>query len=691
MYTTFSINNFRVFDQEEMEVKLRPITILTGCNNSGKSSITKALCLMKDFCRQIDHDLESGYELRLEQYKLDFHKHPNDILGSFDLVRHHSKSKKEEDSSNQNIVYEFIVRSYWLMQNVLIHMEFGSMENDDLNDGYLQSFYIKTADDKIIYKAGWEEESYIDFRSVKSPFLYFLYGQHLFSRMQDRVGYNEACGYVDDLTHEPEITEFDDIQDKIYNKLGVDSWVHLLEWQIYYSRSYKKIKRDPDTSFAIKSPELGVYCYFPCLYEFKDYAKNEIRQRVNDMIDSQTNPIPSIEQKIIDLFLDTFEASDAQTLHEFVSQEEDKKFFYQKLLTLWNNRIPRLFYQFGEFDNSFIKDESDLPSEANWEVVIRAMDSINKMVDPSQETLVDYNELNGRFEYKNEHVLIDWYKEAIEDIITNTMTGKLYYSPTSLIQPQRLFSLENADDFSVLLKSFFDAKKTYYKAVPANFIFYNNTDKYQPCSFINKWLKRLGIAQRAEIKTNADGYGATVRLFDKNDRKGMLLADKGLGGLHVFTLLLKIETAILEQKVEERLSSNNTAGIDRGLVKLLPKYNQLNPITLALEEPEVHLHPNHQSILADMIVEAYQKYGIHFIIETHSEYLIRKLQVLVADKKCSLKADDISLNYVEREATGRSVVRKIGILEDGRLDGSFGEGFFDEAGGLSRRLLTLSY
>jgi hypothetical protein len=222
---------------------------------------------------------------------------------------------------------------------------------------------------------------------------------------------------------------------------------------------------------------------------------------------------------------------------------------------------------------------------------------------------------------------------------------------------------------------------------------YNNTDKYQPCSFINKWMKKLGIAQRVEIKNHEDGYGATVRLFDKNDRKGMLLADKGLGGLHVFTLLLKIETAILEQRVNTILYGfkRNIIYIYGDLAKQLSTYNQLNPITLALEEPEVHLHPNHQSILADMIVEAYQKYGIHFIIETHSEYLIRKLQVLVADKKCSLKADDISLNYVEREATGRSVVRKIGILEDGRLDGSFGEGFFDEAGGLSRRLLTLSY
>ena len=107
-----------------------------------------------------------------------------------------------------------------------------------------------------------------------------------------------------------------------------------------------------------------------------------------------------------------------------------------------------------------------------------------------------------------------------------------------------------------------------------------------------------------------------------------------------------------------------------------------------MEEPEIHLHPKYQSMLADMFVEAYQKYNIHFIIETHSEYLIRKLQVLVAEKK--LKAEDVSLNYVEKNEEGVSHNRQIKIKDDGRLDGSFGEGFYDEAGGLSRQLFMLN-
>ena len=91
-------------------------------------------------------------------------------------------------------------------------------------------------------------------------------------------------------------------------------------------------------------------------------------------------------------------------------------------------------------------------------------------------------------------------------------------------------------------------------------------------------------------------------------------------------------------------------------------------------------------ILADMFVEAYEKYKIHFIIETHSEYLIRKLQVMVSDKDCKLTPNNISLNYIESGKDEISSNLQIQILDDGGLSDSFGEGFYDEADSLAMQL-----
>ena len=101
----------------------------------------------------------------------------------------------------------------------------------------------------------------------------------------------------------------------------------------------------------------------------------------------------------------------------------------------------------------------------------------------------------------------------------------------------------------------------------------------------------------------------------------------------------------------------------------------------------MHLHPRFQSLLADMFVEAYQNYNIHFIIETHSEYLVRRLQVMVADKETALLPDNVSINYIDKDESGLSHNRQIKIQEDGRLSEPFGPGFFNEADSLAMEIL----
>ena len=112
--------------------------------------------------------------------------------------------------------------------------------------------------------------------------------------------------------------------------------------------------------------------------------------------------------------------------------------------------------------------------------------------------------------------------------------------------------------------------------------------------------------------------------------------------------------------------------------------------TISIEEPEIHLHPKFQSILADMLVEACQKYNIHFIVETHSEYLIRKLQLLVAGhiEGIGIDRSRVSIYYINSEDDkSKQKVKRIEICSDGYLDDSFGEGFYDEATRLSRQLM----
>lgn len=57
MNTKYTIKNFRIFDEDGETIDLKPITILTGCNSSGKSSIVKSLTMQCDYFAALKQDI----------------------------------------------------------------------------------------------------------------------------------------------------------------------------------------------------------------------------------------------------------------------------------------------------------------------------------------------------------------------------------------------------------------------------------------------------------------------------------------------------------------------------------------------------------------------------------------------------------------------------------------------------------
>jgi predicted ATPase len=126
-----------------------------------------------------------------------------------------------------------------------------------------------------------------------------------------------------------------------------------------------------------------------------------------------------------------------------------------------------------------------------------------------------------------------------------------------------------------------------------------------------------------------------------------------------------------------------------GITQLLPiimKVSMSTGFTFVIEEPESNLHPALQSKLADFFNELKSIEGksdhVYFLIETHSEYLIRKFQYLTASPKSNLSPQDSVLYYFydpKNIPPGQPQVQKININSDGSLTNDFGSGFFDEA------------
>ena len=105
-----------------------------------------------------------------------------------------------------------------------------------------------------------------------------------------------------------------------------------------------------------------------------------------------------------------------------------------------------------------------------------------------------------------------------------------------------------------------------------------------------------------------------------------------------------------------------------GVSQVLPVIVLLNHVpegsTVILEQPEIHLHPEVQSNLADAIIEIAETRDLQVIVESHSEHLLRRLQRRVAEERIS--ADMVRLYFVSQES-GEACLTDIGLNEYGEI------------------------
>lgn len=77
---------------------------------------------------------------------------------------------------------------------------------------------------------------------------------------------------------------------------------------------------------------------------------------------------------------------------------------------------------------------------------------------------------------------------------------------------------------------------------------------------------------------------------------------------------------------------------------------------ILLEQPELHLHPNAQAALADLMLFAAQSRNLQLIVESHSEHIVRRMQRRIAEASPAFaKPENIRMYYCQPGEGGATI------------------------------------
>jgi type I restriction-modification system DNA methylase subunit len=170
---------------------------------------------------------------------------------------------------------------------------------------------------------------------------------------------------------------------------------------------------------------------------------------------------------------------------------------------------------------------------------------------------------------------------------------------------------------------------------------------------VNEWLANLGVPYVLQVvpvgtagSANIVGDLVAVNLTDMRSGVEVSPADIGFGISQVLPIVV------------EALARQSSV--------------------ICVEQPEIHLHPALQSQLADLLIEstAEEGRGNQFLVETHSEHLVLRMQRRI--REGSLSADRVNVIYVDQDEDGITRCRRLRLDKNGDFLDPWPHGFFEE-------------
>ena len=160
MKNKLKLKNFRIFNSKGCTFEINPISILTGCNSSGKSSLVKAIALFSDWLNSVSPYINNGDLNCLFTIPL------NISLECLKLGRLDSIFNNKENVDN-TIEYHISFQDISI-ENIDVIYRFTKHKEDIANNAWLSHLSISDEKGNTIFETNEHHKSFsFDLRPLK--------------------------------------------------------------------------------------------------------------------------------------------------------------------------------------------------------------------------------------------------------------------------------------------------------------------------------------------------------------------------------------------------------------------------------------------------------------------------------------------------------------------------------------------
>lgn len=425
---------------------------------------------------------------------------------------------------------------------------------------------------------------------------------------------------------------------------------------------HKKEDSDINISFEIRSKYVKGKLTDDLLENYVDNFRSIPRYiPVMAFKDIRNKEINSVED--LELFIDAF--------IKLLNSDSAKSEFIGEVKWLLKNRS---YFQFGQITEENRKDilagynflksisKSNLTETYSYSINISYRDNrfyISKMVLTHKEKEILCLNAKGGFELTSDYMEIE--DKVVNEIGEHFNPFNTIFSSFDFVHKRNMNS-----PLSIIICNVF---RMILSELREDF----SEDKINYVSPLRAHPKRYYMLDKDKVNITLDTLdGDAIADVLKDNSKIKQKVNNWLKRFKLEVDVQEFKEVIHHLKIKQNNLNLDITDVGFGISQVLPVIIQgfLSPddSTTIIEQPEIHLHPKIQAELADLFIDIVRdSKEKRLIIETHSEYLLKRLRRRISEGKISAK--DVSICLFHPPDNGKSAF--IENLEIGK------KGFFN--------------